>query len=91
MSYKLSFIKTIIDTELEEDFEGTLIYNGANIGVSCISKAAQEAARNNSGQAAKTSNGSLRMSTTHDFDTSAQQQNTENNGETQQEDYTGWQ
>ena len=99
MSYKLSYMKAVIDQYMPGDFEGTLIYNGANSGVSAISKEAQEANESN-----RSGSGVIRSSLTHDFGEpteivnggSSQQQGESSASETpvQQQgaadEYTGW-
>lgn len=99
MDSKLVSMKAVIENELPNDYEGTLIYNGANSGISAISKEAREAAGSSSGEAAKISNGSLRMYMTHEFGeveakpyngVESQPQN-EAAEQPQNEGYTGWQ
>ena len=38
MNYKLNYFKAIIDKCLTKDYEGTLIYNGTDSGISAIPK-----------------------------------------------------
>ena len=38
IGYKLNYFKTVIDEKLTSNFEGTLIYNGADSGISAIPK-----------------------------------------------------
>lgn len=42
MDYKLSYFKAVIDEKLTADYEGTLIYNGADSGISAIPKEQME-------------------------------------------------
>jgi len=91
--HKLRDLKAVIDTRLEADFEGTLIYNGVNSGISAITKAAREAA---AAEAAKRNAGKsdYRSTLTHDFgdlprepEVPAEQQQTPAG----EQEYTGWQ
>ncbi len=36
MEYKLTYLKAVIDKSITDDYEGTLIYNGADSGISAI-------------------------------------------------------
>ena len=42
MEYKLTYLKAVIDESITVDYEGTLIYNGADSGISAIPKSQDE-------------------------------------------------
>ncbi|WP_294449417.1 cell division protein FtsQ/DivIB, partial [uncultured Ruminococcus sp.] len=42
MEYKLTYLKAVIDESITADYEGTLIYNGADSGISAIPKSQDE-------------------------------------------------
>ena len=45
MEYKLTYLKAVIDKSITDDYEGTLIYNGADSGISAIPKSQDESSK----------------------------------------------
>ena len=48
MEYKLSYLKAVIDNKLAKSFEGTLVYNGAESGISAIPKSSSSVSASSS-------------------------------------------
>ena len=53
MEYKLTYLKAVIDKSITDDYEGTLIYNGADSGISAIPKSQDESSKPDDTSSAK--------------------------------------
>ena len=77
MEYKLTYLKAVIDKSITDDYEGTLIYNGADSGISAIPKSQDESSKPDDTSSAKPDDSSSAVSA----DTNIDDGNTWNNGD----------
>ena len=77
MEYKLTYLKAVIDESITDDYEGTLIYNGADSGISAIPKSQDESSKPDDTSSAKPDDSSSAVSA----DTNIDDGNTWNNGD----------
>lgn len=84
MDYKLTYIKSVIDKCLTDDYEGVLRYNGMNSGISAIPKSDTEASEPDSSSVSDESGGEQTGS-----DASYQDESSQSDNNVQGE-YNGW-
>lgn len=77
MEYKLTYLKAVIDKSITDDYEGTLIYNGADSGISAIPKSQDESSKPDDTSSVKPDDSSSAVSA----DTNIDDGNTWNNGD----------
>ena len=68
MEYKLTYLKAVIDKSITDDYEGTLIYNGADSGISAIPKSQDESSKPDDTSSAKPDDSSSAVSADTNID-----------------------